>query len=218
MSFSSLSTARVMVALNIMVCLSLGTCSSTASRSSSKPISIMRSASSMTTSLTLSRTSIPLSHMSLRRPGVPTMMSAPLRMSSDCLRMSAPPYTGTLQWPERLDSFLISASTCMASSLVGAMMRTDGTFDPGFALVMAIMEYAPVLPVPVCALAMRSRPSNPAGTASICTGVGSVQPMSAAALTISGDTPRSSKEVIFGYLQKASRKEDLIGGVMSSSI
>mmetsp|Transcript_36843 Transcript_36843/g.119844 ORF Transcript_36843/g.119844 Transcript_36843/m.119844 type:complete len:240 (-) Transcript_36843:394-1113(-) len=66
----------------------------------SKPMSSIRSASSITTYLTsLSRT-WPDSRKSLRRPGVQMISSAPRRSSASCPPLGAPPYRQTERMPE----------------------------------------------------------------------------------------------------------------------
>ena len=96
--------------------------------------------------------------------------------------------------PVYLDSLSNSSDTCNANSLVGVRINACGQ-PPWVAFILLNMmePYVPVLPVPVCACASMSLPPIPTGTASTWMGVGSVQPISSIALTMSSDKPNLEK-------------------------
>jgi hypothetical protein len=54
---------------------------------------------------------------------------------------------------------------------------------------------AAVLPVPVCALPMRSRPSSARGMAFACTGVGTRYPSKVRLFLMAGESPKFSKDM-----------------------
>mmetsp|Transcript_17081 Transcript_17081/g.59917 ORF Transcript_17081/g.59917 Transcript_17081/m.59917 type:complete len:277 (-) Transcript_17081:275-1105(-) len=155
----------------------------------SKPMSSMRSASSSTRCTTLRRLTRPRSTRSTRRPGVATTMSQPRSSSRICVRMSAPPYTTQAWMPVRYVNLRASSKICDASSRVGATMRQlgyalrrppSGTGSAPTVIIfwMTGNRKPPVLPDPVCAHAIMSRPARPIGMAYFCTGVGRLKPHS----------------------------------------
>ena len=100
--------------------------------------------------------------------------------------ISAPPYTTTARMPVRYVNLRASSKICTASSRVGARMSEEGKAMPrrafsGVGMAPRLLICAmtgnrkpPVLPDPVCAHAIRSRPAYPMGMEYFCTGVGRV--------------------------------------------
>jgi hypothetical protein len=83
---------------------------------------------------------------------------------------------------------------CGASSRVGA--RISACVLPRGRSISACTSGSPNaadLPLPVAALASRSRPARAGGIAALCTGVGSVNPRSVTARKSCGRSPRLSK-------------------------
>mmetsp|Transcript_23106 Transcript_23106/g.53410 ORF Transcript_23106/g.53410 Transcript_23106/m.53410 type:complete len:262 (+) Transcript_23106:516-1301(+) len=93
----------------------------------SKPMSSIRSASSITRCATLASETLPLSIRSTSRPGVATSSVHPLSRLLIWERISAPPYTTTGKTGERCTNFCDSRKICTASSRVGARMRQRGS-------------------------------------------------------------------------------------------
>ena len=71
------------------------------------------------------------------------------------------------------------------------------TLDPDDNLCSKGSVKPAVLPVPVCAIAMTSRPLKMAGMAFSCIGDGSVYPLSEIAFIKGSDKPRESKLIYF---------------------
>mmetsp|Transcript_23107 Transcript_23107/g.53417 ORF Transcript_23107/g.53417 Transcript_23107/m.53417 type:complete len:257 (+) Transcript_23107:214-984(+) len=127
-------TVRGKVAENIIVCLPpSGPLHGMSARSTilricgSKPMSSIRSASSITRCATLASETLPLSIRSTSRPGVATSSVHPLSRLLIWERISAPPYTTTGKTGERCTNFCDSRKICTASSRVGARMRQRGS-------------------------------------------------------------------------------------------
>ena len=122
---------------------------------------------------------------SSRRPGVATMTSTPLRKACSCGRMPRPPKTDAVVVRVWRASSRTCCSICAASSRVG--VRTSARVVP---LGLSVRRCrigrakAAVLPLPVIAVATRSRPSMAAGIVCSWIGVGFTKPRS--------ETPRSS--------------------------
>mmetsp|Transcript_7508 Transcript_7508/g.18118 ORF Transcript_7508/g.18118 Transcript_7508/m.18118 type:complete len:244 (-) Transcript_7508:1037-1768(-) len=96
------------VAENISVCRSGRICPRMHRICNSNPMSSMRSASSRTRNVTrLQFVALDLS-ISIRRPGVPTMISAPRKRSRRCSFFDAPPYTPTTFTPQLFENFFAS--------------------------------------------------------------------------------------------------------------
>ena len=76
----------------------------------------------------------------------------------------------------------ISSATWIASSRVGSRISAYG-LEPAVFFSMTGTANDAVLPVPVCAWPMMSRPASAAGIVSSWMGVGSSNPMSAIALS-----------------------------------
>ena len=110
------------VALNMAVCLDSlpGHMDMMYRTSSSKPMSSMRSASSRTRWRTFPRSHTPSLTRSLRRPGVQTTQSTPLRSASFCGGFGTPPYMTADVTFTTLPNSSSTFWDCMASSRVGA--------------------------------------------------------------------------------------------------
>uniref|UniRef100_A0A182QQ22 Uncharacterized protein n=1 Tax=Anopheles farauti TaxID=69004 RepID=A0A182QQ22_9DIPT len=126
---ASASIWRGNVALNITVCLSGRTLSMMRITCGSNPMSNIRSASSNTTYVTrrrfVTRPEFAAS-MSIIRPGVHTMISAPRFNSAICSEMPVPPYTQAVRRLSDFENFFMSLPICMQSSRVGVMMIATG--------------------------------------------------------------------------------------------
>ena len=83
-------------------------------------------------------------------------------------------------------------ATCTASSRVGASTSPWVARDLGSTRSTSGRAKAAVLPVPVCAWPIRSRPASRRGTARAWIGVGASKPRAAIARSSSGDSPSSS--------------------------
>lgn len=90
------------------------------------PMSSIRSASSRIRHRTCDKLTIPLSIISISRPGVATMMSQPKDRSLNCCRMSEPPYNTRARRLDRKQSLRHSRWIWEASSRVGARMTARG--------------------------------------------------------------------------------------------
>jgi hypothetical protein len=90
--FSAMAAMRLgSVAEKSAVCRSAGSTERIASRSSLKPMSSISSASSSTTAVTLSSTSVRRPMWSMARPGVATTASTPLCRLRNCWVIDWPP-------------------------------------------------------------------------------------------------------------------------------
>mmetsp|Transcript_30731 Transcript_30731/g.47529 ORF Transcript_30731/g.47529 Transcript_30731/m.47529 type:complete len:272 (-) Transcript_30731:50-865(-) len=166
------STVRGKVAEKRTVWRSGRTESRMASIWGANPMSNMRSASSMTTKETLCRESIfpdCMVSMSIILPGVTTATCVPLRRSPICSDTLAPPYTAVDRRPRCLQKLRHTACICAASSLAGASTSPMGPDSPsprgGWSIMCRSMgrRKARVLPDPVLAMPMTSRPAMIAG-------------------------------------------------------
>mmetsp|Transcript_14132 Transcript_14132/g.35666 ORF Transcript_14132/g.35666 Transcript_14132/m.35666 type:complete len:286 (+) Transcript_14132:911-1768(+) len=145
----------------------------------SKPMSSIRSASSSTTYCTRFSALLPCCRWSMKRPGVATTISTPLRRSPRWSPMLEPPTTMQVRTARELERLKArtSLSICCASSRVGASTRPMGP-SPRRSLgacrqswIMG-MANAAVLPEPVSAQPRMSRPDSATGIAWHWMGVG----------------------------------------------
>ena len=145
-----------------------------------KPMSSMRSASSSTRICTWERSTAFWFMRSMRRPGVAMSTSTPL----DTPRarrliwgsIFTPPTTLATRRPRAFAMVPQTSWICRASSRVGVMTSIVGAFlrSERSRRSREGREKAAVLPVPVLAAAIISRPSRASGMDWACTGVGSV--------------------------------------------
>mmetsp|Transcript_19650 Transcript_19650/g.58284 ORF Transcript_19650/g.58284 Transcript_19650/m.58284 type:complete len:201 (-) Transcript_19650:1463-2065(-) len=148
-------------------------------------MSNMRSASSSTRYVTRRRLVIlPLAVVSrsIMRPGVHTMISVPRFRSEIWLATPEPPNTGTHVRPSGLPNFLISFAICCTSSRVGASTSATGpspSASGGWSLTCRIIGNTnpSVLPEPVFAMPMQSRPLMMMGKACAWIASGLSQPL-----------------------------------------
>src|SRR5438552_8314897 len=89
-----------------------------------------------------------------------------------------------------------SRVTWSASSRVGTTTRACGLFNAASTFSRMGIAKAAVLPVPVCALAKRSRPACRTGMARVWTGVGAMNPSSSMAREMSGWIASSPKRAV----------------------
>ena len=137
-----------------------------------KPMSSMRSASSRTNISTRSRYTTPCDIRSIRRPGVAMTVSAPFCRAFTCGNCETPPNTTAKGSPVYFENVAVFSAVCAASSRVGERMSARGCpaswlVASGWLLVVPANSLlrigsmnAAVLPVPVWAQPMRSRPSS----------------------------------------------------------
>ena len=206
----SRSTLPPPVAENSRVCWRLAHSWVMRSMSSAKPRSSMRSASSSTSTSTPLSLRLPALRCSISRPGVAISRSGCLRSNAACSLKSSPPVTRPalmkVYWEKRSTSLRI----CWASSRVGSRIsertsvRCFELASPSRRLSSGSRKAA-VLPLPVCAVTRRSRPSSAGGMAACCTGVGSVKFSSATAL--SRRSCRANWENTGAYLGTENRKQ-----------
>src|ERR1035437_509658 len=156
------------------------------------PMSSMRSASSSTRTSISSSTTFCFSRWSSRRPGVATTTSTPSRSAFTCGSYPTPPYTGITPSPKCLPYLRKLSSTCTHSSRVGVRINARVRFGPPSRRSMIGITKAAVLPVPVIANPMMSRPLSASGTACAWIGVGRWYPASDRALSIGAVRPRSA--------------------------
>mmetsp|Transcript_37807 Transcript_37807/g.97781 ORF Transcript_37807/g.97781 Transcript_37807/m.97781 type:complete len:218 (-) Transcript_37807:533-1186(-) len=134
----------------------------------SKPMSSMRSASSRTSLPTLSRWIWPPSRKSLSRPGQATMQWTPFLYFCIWSRFGQPPYMETVRMFRQRPNLLASSSVCCASSRVGDITSSPAPFCWQFQPLLkkslkAGSRKARVLPLPVAAMPMTSRPCSASG-------------------------------------------------------
>mmetsp|Transcript_88815 Transcript_88815/g.246726 ORF Transcript_88815/g.246726 Transcript_88815/m.246726 type:complete len:472 (+) Transcript_88815:423-1838(+) len=182
---------------------------------SSKPQSIMRSASSNTKYVTRCRLISPVLRSSTSRPGVAATMWHPcLRDATWGPLVCAPlPNKGTTPMPlglwlpalEPSTSFRASSEICIASSRTGASTRAMGVTacrNKGRWASMCTMagsRYDRLLPLPGRAMPTRSCPPSARGSTCAWMGTGASMPVAlSASSTYSGSTPWSSSKVTTG--------------------
>ncbi len=142
-------------------------------------MSSMRSASSSTTYSTWFSTQFLASMWSSSRPGVAISTSTPAFSSSVCGFMSMPPNTTVARSLVNLEYCLTLLATWSASSRVGASTSARTGWRAGDMLEFSCLsifcssgsEKAAVLPVPVCAAPITSRPASTIGIALAWIGV-----------------------------------------------
>ena len=124
----------------------------------------MRSASSSTRVFRPDRSRLPRSRWSWMRPGVPTTRWVPRASDSAWGRAAAPPHRVRILmlaiWRASRRS---SCATWSASSRVGHTSSACGVKRAGSSFCSTPRPKAAVLPLPVLACAMRSRPSRISG-------------------------------------------------------
>ncbi len=166
-----------MVAENSSVWRWAGSFSQMNSISGMKPMSSMRSASSITSrSQPVSRI-LPRSNRSIRRPGVAMSTSTPPSSALTWSPICTPPISSAILRSWFLPYFSKFSATCMASSRVGSRISERGMRARRRPLArMSIIGSTKlaVLPVPVWAMAIRSRIISTWGIASAWMGVGTV--------------------------------------------
>ncbi len=141
-----------------------------------------------------SRLILPRSMRSIRRPGVATTMSTPLREASICFFIEAPPYTASTRRFRTAPSHSSCSVTWLASSRVGTSTRARGRELRGAASSWTIGKpKARVLPDPVFALPVMSRPVRASGIASSWMGNGASMSRRASSAARSSATPRPEK-------------------------
>ena len=188
------ATAPSSVAEKSIIWMSWGTWRRIHSTGGRKPRSAMRSASSTATTRTPSRPTAPRRMRSIRRPGVATSTSTPRRNSLICGSIGAPPYTTPTRRPTAAPSGCSSAVIWAASSRVGARTRPAGCRElPWPARTSIGMPKAIVLPEPVSALPVTSRPARASLIVSAWMGKGVMMPWARSAVTMASGTPRASK-------------------------
>mmetsp|Transcript_16033 Transcript_16033/g.50413 ORF Transcript_16033/g.50413 Transcript_16033/m.50413 type:complete len:340 (-) Transcript_16033:362-1381(-) len=146
----------------------------------SNPMSNIRSASSITRYVTLRKLVIfpaPVARMSIMRPGVHTTISAPLLSAPIWSATPEPPNTVQIRSASWRANALASFPICWTSSRVGAMTRQIGPSpiaSGGWSLMCRSMgmRNAIVLPEPVFAMPMQSRPLMMTGRACAWIGIG----------------------------------------------
>ena len=159
--------------------------------SSMNPMSSIVSASSRTACVTPPSSIEPRFMWSMSLPGVATMTSTPLSSASSCTSMPCPPYIETARTSVYFANLRISSVICTASSLVGATISPCMP-PPAFMSWSIDIEYAAVLPVPVCACPTTSLPVSRTGIAASCIGNVLAKPRSRIASSSSCFIPSSS--------------------------
>ena len=99
------------------------------------------------------------------RPTVPTTMCPPAFSCACCVRIGAPPKTATTSAPLRRAYVRSACVTWMHSSRVGVRTSACTSGSLGSMYSMIGRPNAAVLPEPVCACPMTSRPSSIGGIA-----------------------------------------------------
>ena len=165
-----------------------------------KPISSIRSASSMTNTSTAVSSSLPRPKWSSSRPGVAISTSAPRSSLRNCSSNDTPPISSATVSLCLVPSSSNACATCAANSRVGSRISERGIrarARPRSSFVSIGSTNDAVLPVPVCAMPITSRPSMAIGIALAWIGVGSVNPAAWTASRTLSLKPRSVN-VIFG--------------------
>ena len=165
------------VAENSSVCRCLGSLVQISSMSGMNPMSSMRSASSMTSIEQPVSRILPRPNRSIRRPGVAISTSTPFSSALIWSPIDTPPISRAIEslWPAPY--FSKFSATCAASSRVGSRMRLRGMrarLRPCARMSIIGSTKAAVLPVPVCAMPIRSRIMRTLGIACAWIGVGSL--------------------------------------------
>ena len=154
-----------MVALNSAVWRLFGVMVRIRSTSSRKPRSSISSASSRTTKRQLCRISEARWMRSSTRPTVPTTICPPSRSWACWERIGAPPKTATTSTPLRWAYARSACVTWMHSSRVGVSTSPWTSGSEGSTCSIIGRPKAAVLPEPVWAWPIMSRPSMSTGMA-----------------------------------------------------
>ncbi len=161
-----------------------------------KPISSMRSASSITSTPTSRMISPPRSNKSIRRPGVAISTSTPLLSASFWSAMLSPPISSAWLSLRYLPYCTKFSATCRANSRVGSRMSERGMRArarlPERMSSSGRVKLA-VLPVPVWAQPRTSRPISTLGMACAWIGVGRKYPFSCRAFNSGSERPSGPK-------------------------
>ena len=189
----SFCTSSDKVALHSIVCRSGSVIAISSEASSIKPCLSISSTSSKTRYLTPPRLVLPLRIWSKRRPGVPIKTWLLPSSLCFCASKSRPPVTASTFTSLPPNNFFSSTAICCASSRVGVITNacTKGLAASRRSTIGT--KNASVLPVPVCALAITSRPANKAGIACSWTGIGFLIPICLSSSTVSAQTFNSAK-------------------------
>ena len=151
-------------------------------KSGKKPMSNMRSASSKIKICTWDKLAVFWVMWSSKRPGVAINNSTPPRNKVVCADMSTPPKTTAVRISVYLAYLNALSATWSANSRVGVSTKARIGWRAGDALLLAIGKMfckigktkAAVLPVPVWAAPITSRPCSTWGIACAWIGVGVV--------------------------------------------
>ena len=163
------------VAENNSVWWSFGTNFKTISICGVKPISNILSVSSKTKYFVADKFKLFLFKWSLILPGVPTIILDLLPNCLSCFCIDSPPISRAVLMLILSDIILLIASiTWVANSLVGHITSAKAFLSKINLLINGMLN-ANVFPVPVCAVPSISLPSNAAGMAIPCIGVGFVK-------------------------------------------
>ena len=198
MSLASLRISGAMVAENISVCRSTGSARRMRRMSGRKPMSSMRSASSSTSTSSGDEVDVVEAHV----------VEEPARRRHDDLGAGAQrpllrPHVDAAHDRHRRQADVVAERQRLLVDLHGQLARRRE--DQGPAHVRAGRccsrcrigsRNAAVLPVPVEAQPIRSRPARATGMASAWIGVGRVYPMSATASVSAGISSNSLKDVV----------------------
>src|SRR2546426_619873 len=173
MLFSATISPEV-VAENSIVWRLTGSAARMRRTSGANPMSSIRSASSSTSTSSREKSTCPRSMWSRRRPGVATTMSAPCFSARVCGSIPTPPYTAAAVTRTCRPYVRALCNTCSASSRVGTRIsaRSACPLSPPASRWRIGSMNAAVLPVPVWAEPIRSRPARASGIASCWIGVG----------------------------------------------
>ncbi|GBD42436.1 hypothetical protein HRbin39_01829 [bacterium HR39] len=148
------------------------------STSGMKPMSSMRSASSITRISTPLSRILPRSNQSSRRPGVAiTTSTSPRSRIFSCSPMPTPPMSSTMCSGRYLANSSKLRAVWVASSRVGERISARGMrarLRPPASFCSTGSRKAAVLPVPVWAMPTRLRPASTSGMARAWMGVGCV--------------------------------------------
>ena len=101
-------------------------------------------------------------------PGVATTISTPAFNKAVCLSIEVPPWTRSVRSDVYFEKFSNASALWAASSRVGLNTRTLGPpCSCAFASFITGNANAAVLPVPVCAVAIKSEPFSISGIAEL---------------------------------------------------
>mmetsp|Transcript_104916 Transcript_104916/g.321412 ORF Transcript_104916/g.321412 Transcript_104916/m.321412 type:complete len:348 (-) Transcript_104916:257-1300(-) len=165
----------------------------------SNPMCSIRSASSMTKKVQRRMLQPFILTMSMMRPGVAMTISLPFLISLNCWNLERPPASVVLLSPNSLLNLNVSFSIWTASSRVGHSTKPMGPSSfcsDGWSAQCTNMgiKYATVLPLPVSAMPITSRPSSPAGMDWHWIGVGFTYPCFRMPCMSSCGNPRCAKD------------------------